>query len=194
MTKSKKTKKPPRLVWIDMEMTGLNPDNEVIIEIATIITDKKLKVIEEGPVLVVHQPDKYLDGMDKWNQKHHKKSGLIKAVQDSKISLEEAEKQTLAFIQKHCALKKSPLCGNSVHHDRRFLERYMPKIHEFLHYRHIDVSTVKALIKYWYKSKKKVYEKRNAHRALGDIRESILELQHYKKKYFKSYIRKSESV
>ncbi len=190
-------KHEPRLVWIDMEMSGLDPKKEVILEIATIITDKKLNVLEEGPDLVIYQADKYLDAMDEWNKKHHHKSGLTHAVKNSTVTLKQAEKLTLEFIKKYCPEpKKALLCGNSVHHDRRFIERYMPKLHDYLHYRHIDVSTVKSLVMFWYPKNKKTYQKRSTHRALDDIRESIIELQHYKKKYFKSFVRKlsSESV
>ncbi|MSR76614.1 MAG: oligoribonuclease [Candidatus Omnitrophica bacterium] len=182
-------KAPPRLVWIDMEMTGLNPKKEVIIEIATIITDQHLKVIEEGPDIIVHQAGKYLDGMDDWNMKHHLKSGLFKGVVQSKISTKQAEALTLDFIKKYCAEKKAMLCGNSIHHDRRFLERYMPRIHEYLHYRHVDVSSVKSLVNFWYKKNRNPFSKTNKHRALDDIRESIEELRFYKKHFFKKSIR-----
>lgn len=187
---SKPKKKEPRLVWIDMEMSGLDPKNNTILEIATIITDRKLNILEEGPDLVIHQPDKVLDQMDDWNKKHHLKSGLIQAVKESKMSLRKAEKLTLEFIKKHCPEpKKALLCGNSVHHDRRFMEKYMPAVHAYLHYRHIDVSTVKSLVIFWFAGSKKAYQKPNLHRALGDIRESIIELRHYRRKYFKAYVR-----
>ena len=181
----------PRLVWIDMEMTGLDPKKEVIIEIATIITDKKLNILEEGPDLVVHQSGKHLNRMDAWNVKHHQRSGLLAAVRQSPVSVKRAEKMTLEFIKKYCAPKKALLCGNSVHHDRRFLEKYMPKIHDYLHYRHLDVSTIKSVVRFWYRRDKKNYAKSNRHRALDDIRESIEELRFYRKKYFKSRIRNS---
>lgn len=181
----------PRLVWIDMEMTGLDPKKETIIEIATIITDQKLNILEEGPDIVIHQPAKYLDNMDEWNKNHHQKSGLLQSVKDSKISLKKAEAMTLDFIKKYCPEKKSQLCGNSIHHDRRFIERYMPKIHEYLHYRHVDVSTVKSLVNFWYKNHRNPFKKTNKHRALDDIRESIEELRFYKKHIFKRSIRKT---
>ena len=189
MTETKK-KTEPRLVWIDMEMTGLDPKKEVILEIATIITDQHLKIIEEGPDIVVHQSNKYLDRMDEWNVNQHMKSGLFKAVVQSKISTKQAETLTLNFIKKHCQEKKAMLCGNSIHHDRRFLERYMPRIHEYLHYRHVDVSSVKSLVNFWYKKHRNPFQKANTHRALDDIRESIGELRFYKKHFFKKSIRK----
>lgn len=181
-----KRKKEPRLVWIDMEMTGLDPKTEGIIEIASIITDKDLNIVAEGPHLVIHQSPKLLGAMDSWNMKQHKKSGLLEEVKKSEISVDQAEKITLDFIKMYCVAKQSPLCGNSIHHDRRFLEKYMPKIHDFLHYRHVDVSTLKALIRYWYSDQETEYKKKGTHRALEDIRESIEELQFFRKKYFKS--------
>ena len=172
-------------VWIDLEMSGLDPDKEVIIEIATIVTDCQLNVLEEGPDLVLHQPEIYLTRMDDWNKNQHSKSGLIDDVRRSMISLEEAETQTLDFIKKYCEAKQNPLCGNAVHHDRRFLIKYMPRIHEFLHYRHVDVSTVKTVVSKWYPKLKEV-KKNTTHRALSDIRESIEELSLYRKQYFRT--------
>ncbi len=172
-------------VWIDLEMTGLDPDKEVIIEIATIVTDSQLNILAEGPDLVLHQPEIYLTRMDDWNRNQHSKSGLIDDVRKSMISLEAAEAQTLDFIRQFCETKQNPLCGNAVHHDRRFLIKYMPKIHEFLHYRHIDVSTVKTLVQKWYPKQKEV-KKSTSHRALSDIRESIEELRFYRANYFKA--------
>jgi len=172
-------------VWIDLEMSGLDPDKEVIIEIATIVTDCHLNVIEEGPELVIHQPEIYLTRMDDWNKNQHSKSGLIDDVRKSMISLEEAETQTLDFIKKYCEAKQNPLCGNAVHHDRRFLIKYMPKIHQFLHYRHVDVSTIKTVVSKWYPKQKEV-KKNTTHRALSDIRESIDELKLYREFYFKT--------
>lgn len=180
----------PKLVWLDMEMTGLDPQKEGIIEMATIITDSQLNILEEGPNLVIHQSQVLLQDMDPWNTKHHEKSGLLEEVRKSKITVKQAEKLTLEFIKNYCAPKKSPLCGNSVHHDRRFLEFHMPEIHEYLHYRHIDVSTVKSLAKFWY-PKVKFPKKNNAHRALDDIRESIEELKDYRKKFFKARVKSS---
>jgi len=134
------------LVWIDMEMTGLDPEKEGIIEIASIVTDGELNIIEEGPNLVIKQPEKMLKLMDDWNKKQHEKSGLSAAVKKSKITTKKAETLTLEFIKKYCIATKPPLCGNSIHHDRRFIVKYMPRINEFLSYRHIDVSSIKALV------------------------------------------------
>ena len=141
--------------------------------------------LAEGPVLVVHQPNSCLRAMDEWNQKHHAKSGLIEDVKKSKITVKEAEQLTLDFIKQYCNPKKAPLCGNAVHHDRRFLIKYMPKIHHYLHYRHVDVSTIKSLVERWY-PKDKMPPKGKEHRALADIRESILELSYYRERYFKT--------
>lgn len=178
--------KQDNLVWIDMEMTGLNPEKERIIEIATIVTDSQLKVLAEGPSLVIHQPAKILKAMDSWNKKHHGKSGLLEAVKKSKVSVRKAEKMTLDFIKQYCVPKKTVLCGNSVYHDRRFIIQYMPKLDKFLHYRIIDVSTVKDLVRRWYPKNKELPKKKENHRALDDIRESIEELSFYRKTYFKA--------
>ena len=175
-----------RLVWIDMEMTGLDPKKERIIEIATLITDGELNILAEGPELVIRQSEELLAGMDEWNTKHHGDSGLTARVLSSEISNDEAEAQTLAFLKEHCAAGAAPLCGNSIHQDRRFLRLYMPKIDEFLHYRHIDVSTVKELGKRWFPS---AYGKRpskvSQHRALDDVRESVAELRYYRSAFFR---------
>ena len=184
MTNTKLNSKD-NFVWIDLEMTGLDPDKEVIIEIATIVTDSQLNILAEGPDLVLHQPEIYLTRMDDWNRNQHSKSGLIDDVRKSMISLEAAESQTLDFIKQFCETKQNPLCGNAVHHDRRFLIKYMPKIHEYLHYRHIDVSAIKTLAQKWYPKQKEV-KKSTSHRALSDIRESIEELRFYRANYFKS--------
>lgn len=170
---------------MDLEMTGLDPDKENIIEIATLITDGNLNLIAEGPDLVIHQKPKLLKAMDEWNLKQHAKSGLIEAVQKSKLSVADAEKATLDFIQQHVPPKTSPLCGNSIHHDRRFLIKYMPKLHDYLHYRHVDVTTIKALIQRWYPKPKVYPKKRENHRALTDIRESVEELRFLREEYFK---------
>ena len=173
------------LVWIDMEMTGLNPEKEGIIEIATIVTDSDLNILEEGPDLVIRQSDKLLKKMDDWNQTHHQKSGLLDKVKKSKITVKQAEVKTLRFIKKYCLHKKATLCGNSVHHDRRFIIRYMPQLDDFLHYRIIDVSSIKDLVRRWYPKNKAIPKKNETHRALADIRESIEELRFYRKHYFK---------
>lgn len=178
--------KKRKMVWIDMEMTGLDPERETIIEIATLITDSDLNIVEEGPNLVIHQPPKVLKSMDEWNQSHHKKSGLLEEVKNSRISLGQAEEITLDFIKKHSEPHKSPLCGNSVYHDRRFLAKYMPSIHKYLHYRLVDVSTLKELINRWYDDERvSSMKKEGKHRALSDIKESIEELKYYRKKFFK---------
>lgn len=168
------------LVWIDMEMTGLNPKVDHIIEIATLITDGDLNLIAEGPELIIHQEAALFDTMDDWCKEHHTKSGLWEQVLKSKISLEEAERQTLQFIQKYVKPKTSPLCGNTVWQDRRFLYEYMPKLEDYLHYRIIDVSTLKELAKRWYDDKATFKKESNAHRALADIKESVEELKHYR--------------
>lgn len=172
-------------VWIDMEMTGLDPLKEGIIEIATIITDSELNVVAEGPNLVVKQSEKLLEGMDSWNKKHHGKSGLLDEVRKSRVTLAKAEIETMKFVRRYCYKSMAPLCGNSIHHDRKFIARYMPKLDAYLHYRHIDVSTIKALVKNWYPKGKSLPRKKTAHRALDDILESIEELKFYRKHYFK---------
>ena len=173
------------LVWMDLEMSGLEPDRDVILEIATLITDAALTVVAEGPVLAIHQPDGILDGMDDWNREHHGASGLTARVRASPISTAEAEAQSLAFIAAHCTARSSPLCGNSIHQDRRFIARYMPALDRYLHYRNIDVSTVKELVRRWYPDGPPPPEKRHAHLALDDIRESIEELRFYRATVFR---------
>lgn len=175
-----------RLVWIDLEMTGLDPDAERIIEIAVLITDGQLELVAEGPEFVVHQSDELLAGMDAWNTKHHGGSGLTDKVKASTISEAEAEAQVLAFVKEHTKKRKAPLAGNSIHQDRRFLVRYMPTLDAWLHYRNVDVSTVKELVGRWYpKAYAKRPQKEASHRAMDDIRESISELQYYRKVAFK---------
>jgi len=167
-------------IWIDCEMTGLNPNIDRIIEIATIITDQDLNIIDYGPNLAIKQSDKLLDQMDAWNTKHHGNSGLIDKVKASTISEEDAQKQTLEFVQQYCRKGVSPLCGNSIWQDRRFLDKYMPKLSSFFHYRMIDVSTVKLLAKSWNAKLYGVHKKENTHQAMDDIKESIQELRYYK--------------
>lgn len=179
---SKKSK--DHLVWMDLEMTGLDPEKEGIIEIATLVTDGDLQVIAEGPHLVIHQERALLEGMDAWNRKQHKKSGLLEEVKRSRMTAQKAERRTLTFLRKYCFAGKSPLCGNSVHHDRRFLIRWMPRLHAFLHYRHVDVSTLKALVRRWYPMGKPFPKPRESHRALTDILSSIGELRFYRNTYF----------
>ena len=183
----KRVKRKDHLVWIDLEMTGLDPDRDRIIEIASFVTDGDLKLIAYGPCLVIHQPPKVLNTMDQWNQKQHRKSGLLEEVKRSHFSVKDAESLTLEFLRSTCFPKASPLCGNAVHHDRRFLIKYMPRVHQFLHYRHIDVSTVKSLIHRWFPKGKKFLKKKTvSHRALPDILDSVEELKFYRKVYFKS--------
>lgn len=173
------------LVWIDLEMTGLDPNRERIIEVATLITDGELNLVAEGPVIAVHQPDSLLEGMDDWNQKTHGDSGLVERVKQSRIDTFEAERQTLAFLASHAAPGSSPMCGNSVHQDRRFLEREMPELLAFFHYRNLDVSTLKELAKRWHPSALKGFEKQATHQAMDDIRESVAELAHYRQTLIK---------
>lgn len=173
------------LVWIDMEMSGLDPEKNVILEVATIITNEALEVIAEGPDIVLSHDLKLLQGMDDWNREHHKKSGLWDAVLASTTSLADATHRTLEFIQQHTQPRKSPLCGNSIWQDRRFISRYMKEIDNHLHYRMIDVSTVKELARRWHPSiHGKKTKKTGNHRALDDIRESIEELRYYKENLF----------
>lgn len=173
------------LIWIDLEMTGLNPDTDLIIEIATIVTDKDLNVLAQGPVLAVHQANTALDAMDDWNQKHHGESGLIERVKASTISDAEAEAMTLAFLQQWVPEKASPMCGNTIGQDRRFLFRYMPKLEAFFHYRSIDVSTLKELAARWAPEVKKGFTKEGKHQALDDVMESIEELRYYRTNFIK---------
>jgi oligoribonuclease len=171
------------LIWIDLEMTGLDPEKERIIEIATIITDSNLTIVAEGPNLVINQPKELIDGMDEWNTNQHGNSGLIKSVQQSSISEQAAEIETLEFISKYVGNKKSPMCGKTVSHDRRFLAKYMPSLESYFHYRHVDVSSVKELISRWMNDAQ-TYDKKGSHRAMDDIKESINELKLYKQMLF----------
>lgn len=174
-----------RLVWIDLEMTGLDPEKERIIEIATIVTDSDLKVIAEGPVLAVHQPTEVLDAMDEWCTKTHGASGLTQRVKESPITESAAEEQTLNFLAQYLEPGKSPLCGNSIGQDRRFLVKYMPRLEGFFHYRNLDVSTIKELARRWRPDILEGVRKKGTHLALDDIRDSIAELQHYRETFFK---------
>ncbi|CUS48198.1 MAG: oligoribonuclease [Idiomarinaceae bacterium HL-53] len=173
-----------RLIWIDLEMTGLSPENDVIIEIATIVTDDQLNEIAEGPVLAIHHPKAIIDGMDEWNTKTHTGSGLVKRIAESDIDTAAAEQQTIEFLKKHLPANTSPMCGNSICQDRRFLARYMPELEAYFHYRNLDVSTVKELAKRWKPEILPGFKKSNAHEALADIRESIEELKYYRAHFF----------
>ena len=173
------------LVWIDLEMTGLDPDNDVIIEIATIVTDSQLNILAEGPVLAVSQSEALLAGMDDWNKKQHGGSGLLQRVRDSQCSAADAERQTLEFLRGFVPERASPMCGNSICQDRRFLFRGMPGLERFFHYRNLDVSTVKELVRRWAPETFASLKKSGAHLALDDIRESIAELRFYRQSAFK---------
>jgi len=168
------------LIWIDLEMTGLEPDTDVVIEIATIVTDGDLNILAEGPVLAIHQPDSLIDNMDEWNTNTHGNSGLVQRVKDSKIDEAEAVKQTIEFLRQYVGKGVSPMCGNSVHQDRRFMVKYMLELEEFFHYRNIDVSTLKELARRWAPEKLNGLTKKGTHQALDDIRESIIEMQYYR--------------
>ncbi len=176
---------PNRLIWLDMEMTGLEPERDRIIEIAIVITDERLEVVAEAPVIVVHQPDAVLDAMDDWNKSTHGKSGLIERVKASTVTEAGAEAQMLAFLQEWLPARASPMCGNSVCQDRRFLARYMPQFEAWFHYRNLDVSTLKELARRWRPEVYKGVEKKGKHEALADIHESIAELRHYRDNFLR---------
>jgi oligoribonuclease len=175
------------LVWIDLEMTGLDAQTDHILEIATLVTDAELNIIEEGPEIVIHQSDEVLDKMNDWCIKQHGESGLTERVRSSTISIEEAERLTVQFIKKHTGRTKVPLCGNSIGQDRMFLLRYMPLITNQLHYRMVDVSSIKELAHRWYPDFNK-YDKNAPHRAMDDIRESVKELKYYRETVFKGQL------
>merc|ERR1712004_804658 len=180
------TEKKDRLVWVDLEMTGLDIDNDHIIEMACLITDGKLNMVAEGPNLIIHQPNEIMDNMNDWCKEHHGKSGLTQAVKESQISVAEAESQMLSFMAQHTVKGTGLLAGNSVHDDKRFLKKYMPNFMDHLHYRIVDVSTVKELCRRWYPEDfKKLPRKEGSHRALDDIKESIKELEFYQHSIFK---------
>lgn len=176
---------PNALVWIDLEMTGLNPDADKIIEIATVITDSQLNVVAQGPVLAVHQADSILNTMDEWNTRTHGGSGLTQRVRESTLSEADAERLTLEFIQEYVPKNRSPLCGNSICQDRRFLVRGMPNLESYLHYRNLDVSTLKELVRRWKPEIASGFDKKNTHKALDDILESIGELKYYREHFIK---------
>lgn len=169
------------LVWLDLEMTGLEPKYDRILEAAVVVTDKYLNVLAEGPVLAIHQPPAQLKKMDEWNVRQHNKSGLVERVKQSRITEKLAEEQMLDFLAQHVLPKKSPLCGNTIYQDRRFLCRYMPKLEQFFHYRNFDVSTLKILTRYWFPKIAKGFKKETQHQALADVYDSINELKYYRK-------------
>jgi len=173
------------LIWIDLEMTGLNPDTDLIIEIATVVTDKDLNILAQGPVIAVNQTDDALAAMDDWNQKHHGQSGLIDRVKASTINDAEAERLTIEFLKDWVPENTSPICGNSIGQDRRFLYRYMPKLEAYFHYRNIDVSTLKELAARWAPQIKDGFKKESSHQALDDIIESIEELRYYREHFIR---------
>lgn len=173
------------LIWLDMEMTGLNPDADRIIEVAMIVTDSQLNVLAESPVLVVHQPDAVLDAMDDWNKNTHGKSGLIEKVKNSTVSEAEAERILLDFMAQYVPERVTPMCGNTIHQDRRFMARWMPRLEAYFHYRNLDVSTLKELCKRWKPEVAKGVVKRGKHEALADILESIEEMRYYREHFLK---------
>ncbi|HEX4619819.1 MAG TPA: oligoribonuclease [Steroidobacteraceae bacterium] len=172
------------LIWIDLEMTGLKPDSDSIIEIATVVTDRELAVLADGPVLAIHQPEEVLARMDDWNQRQHGSSGLLARVRASRMSVAEAERRTLEFLGSFVTAGSSPMCGNSICQDRRFLARYMPELERFFHYRNLDVSTLKELARRWAPAVADGFLKQGTHLAHADIHESIRELRHYRARLF----------
>ena len=173
------------LIWLDMEMSGLDPEVCRVLEVAVVITDGDLNTVAEGPVLVIHQSDAVLDAMDQWNKNTHGKSGLIEKVKASTLTEDEASRQMIDFLAIYIAKGVSPLCGNSVHQDRRFMVRYMPKLEAYFHYRNLDVSTLKELAARWAPEVKKSFKKKTLHTALADVHESIDELKHYRDHFIK---------
>jgi oligoribonuclease len=178
--------KKQHLIWIDLEMTGLIPESDRIIEIATIVTNTDLQIVAEGPVMAIHQSAKIMAGMDDWNQFHHGASGLIERVKMSLKNESDAEEATIHFLSQYLDAGFSPMCGNSVHQDRRFLARYMPELEAFFHYRNLDVSSIKELAKRWRPDLIDGLKKESSHQALDDIRDSIKELQYYREHFFKT--------
>ena len=173
------------LVWIDMEMTGLDPDNDRVIEIAAIVTDAELNILAEGPVFAIHQADAVLDKMDAWNKGTHGRSGLIDKVKASTVTEDEASAQMISFLRQYVPAGKSPMCGNSICQDRRFMARHMPQLEQFFHYRNVDVSTIKELCRRWKPELISGFKKHQMHTALADIRESVEELRYYREHFIK---------
>lgn len=171
------------LIWIDLEMTGLEPERDMIIEIATVVTDAHLNILAEGPVLAIHQSEEQMNGMDEWNTRQHNQSGLVKRVLESAIHDAEAEQQTINFLKQYLDKGKSPMCGNSICQDRRFLYKYMPELAAFFHYRNLDVSTLKELVKRWHPKLLDGVTKESKHLALDDIKDSIAELVYYRQHF-----------
>lgn len=186
VTNSAARKSANNLIWIDLEMTGLCQMTDEIIEIATVITDSELNILAEGPVFAIHQPDSILEKMDSWNQRQHNASGLYQRVQASRVSMREAELKTLEFISEYVPRGLSPMAGNSICQDRRFLARQMPELEEWFHYRNLDVSTLKELSRRWYAGTVKAFDKQSSHLALADIYDSIEELKYYRETILKS--------
>ncbi len=179
--------KKTNLIWIDLEMTGLDTLQDEIIEIATLVTDSQLNVLAEGPMLAIHQPDEVLAAMDEWNTRQHGQSGLTQRVKDSTLTVQDAERMTLEFLVEHVDAGASPMCGNSICQDRRFMARLMPKLEKFFHYRNLDVSTLKELGKRWAPAVMAGYKKESSHLAMNDIKDSIAELQYYREHLFKPF-------
>ncbi len=179
------TQNSNNLIWIDLEMTGLDTANDAIIEIATVVTDSDLNLVAEGPMLAIHQPDAVLSGMDEWNTRQHGQSGLTERVRNSTITEAEAERQTLEFLRQHVPARTSPMCGNSICQDRRFLARLMPELEAYFHYRNLDVSTIKELAARWAPGIYSGFSKQSSHLALDDIRDSIDELKYYREHFFR---------
>lgn len=169
------------LIWVDLEMTGLDPQRDQVIEIATLVTDGELNILAEGPVLAIHQTDEIIDAMDEWNTTHHGQSGLIQRVKESTLTEADAAQQSIAFLKRYVGKGVSPMCGNSICQDRRFMVRCMPELEAYFHYRNLDVSTLKELARRWYPEKFKEFKKKSTHQALDDIRESLDELRFYRR-------------